>query len=302
MPHEIEMKNHQSVYEHLPFVVKAVQNLVITSTGHLYGPKDGKPKVVNPLGVALNGATERLVLNGMYINLFMKSLPFCYERLRDILNFLQKAGFVSSWDLKSGYFHVLIHPKYRTYFGFKVGTAYLHFNGVCFGWSQACYVFTVVMQEIFIEARARGIPVSSYIDDGITADPRYGRCLWSVVRIVKLLNLMGAYFGIPKCRSRPSQEGEWLGFEVITREEEFRVSAKKMGKVFGAMSKLIESTKITPRQLAATVAGNLISLAPAVLPASLYSREFFQAIQGKISWDAIFPTSDEVSKEAQVWL
>jgi hypothetical protein len=96
MPHEIEMKNHQLVYEHLPFVVKAVQNLVITSAAHLYGPKDGKPKVVNPPGVALNGATERLVLNRMYINLFMKSLSFRYKRLRDMLTFLQKAGFVSS--------------------------------------------------------------------------------------------------------------------------------------------------------------------------------------------------------------
>jgi hypothetical protein len=63
--------------------------------------------------VALNGVSERLVVNGMYINSFMKSMPFKYERLRDILTFLKKGGFVSSWDLKSGYFHVLIHPRFR---------------------------------------------------------------------------------------------------------------------------------------------------------------------------------------------
>jgi hypothetical protein len=56
------------------------------------------------------------------------------------------------------------------------------------------------MQKIFIEVRARSIPVSSYIDDGLTADLSYGRCLWSVVRIVRLLDLLGAYFGLPKCR------------------------------------------------------------------------------------------------------
>lgn len=94
--------------------------------------------------------------------------------------------------------------------------------------------------------------------------------------------LLGAYFGIPKCHFRPSQEGEWLGFEVITREEEFRVSKKKMTKVLAALAQLIEMKVVTPRQLAA-VAGKLISLSPAVLPASIYSREFFEAIQGKIS-------------------
>jgi hypothetical protein len=165
---------------------------------------------------------------------------------------------------------------------------------------QACYVFTVVMQKIFIEVRARAIFVSSYIDDGLTGDHRYERCLWSVVRIVKLLDLLGAYFGIPKCHFLPSQEGEWLGFEVITRDEEFRVSKKKMTKVLAALAQLIEAKVVTPRQLAA-VAGKLIFLSPAVLPASIYSRKFFQAIQGKISWNEIFPTADSVRQEAQEW-
>jgi hypothetical protein len=82
VPHKIEFENHQSVYDHLPFYVKAVKNLVITGTAYLYKPGEPKPKVVNPLGVALNANNERLVLNGMYINSFMKSLPFKYERLR----------------------------------------------------------------------------------------------------------------------------------------------------------------------------------------------------------------------------
>jgi hypothetical protein len=105
-----------------------------------------------------------------------------------------------------------------------------------------------------------------------------------------------AYFGLPKCRFIPSQEGEWLGFEVVTQEEEFRVSSKKMQKVLAALSLLIKATSVSPRQLAA-VAGKLISLSPAVLPASLYSREFFQAIQGKISWDEIFATLESPSEK-----
>lgn len=231
----------------------------------------------------------------------MKLFPFKYERLRDILTFLVREGFISSWDLKSGYFHVVIHPKYRTYFGFKIGDAYLLFNGMCFGWSQACYIFIVVMQEVFLEVREREIPVSLYIDDGLTADLAYERCLWAVVLGIRLLVLLGAFFGLPKCRFRPSQEGEWLVFEVVTCEERFRVSERKMAKVKAVLEQILGVETVTLRQLAA-VAGKLISLSPAVLPASLYSRSFFQAIQGKLSWDEIFPNSDEVKKTVVIWL
>jgi hypothetical protein len=291
--HGITVQNHRSVYTHWPFTVDALEKLVTAGTAHLYGPKEGRPKVVNPLGVALNADKERLVLNMMYPNAFMKQMPFKYERLRDIPTFLKRGGFISSWDLKSGYFHVTIHPKYRTYFGFKMGDAVLHFNAVCFGWSQACSIFTVVMHKIFLEVRERSIPVSSYIDDGLTADKLYGRCLWSVVLIVKLLNYLGAYFGLPKCRLKPSQEGKWLGFEVISPEEIFQVSDKKMAKVRATLTQCLESESVTPRQLAA-VAGKLISLSPAVLPASIYSRALFQAMQGKVSWDELFPKPEEV--------
>lgn len=301
IPHEVTFQNHRSVYTHWPFTVDAVEKLVIAGTAHLYGPKEGRPKVVNPLAVALSADKERLVLNNMYPNAFMKQMPFKYERLRDILTFLKKGGFISSWDLKSGYFHVTIHPKYRTYFGFKIGDAFLHFDAVCFGWSQACFVFTVVMQEIFLEVRERAIPVSFYIDDGLTADGLYGRCLWSVVLIVKLLNYLGAYFGLPKCRLKPSQEGEWLGFEVILPEEIFRVSDRKMAKVRDTLIQCLESESVTPRQLAA-VAGKLISLSPAVLPASIYSRALFQAMQGKVGWDELFPKPEEVKTTIEEWL
>jgi hypothetical protein len=301
LPHEIEIQNHRSTYQHWPFTVDVVKQLVVSGTAHLYGPTEGKPKVVNPLGVALNGDKERLVLNMMYPNSFMKQLPFRYERLRDVLTFLKRGGFISSWDLKSGYFHVLIHPRFRTYFGFRIGDAYLHFNAMCFGWMQACYVFTVVMQEVFLEVRARSIPVSSYIDDGLTADMSYERCLSAVVLLVKLLNLLGAFFGLPKCHFLPSQKGDWLGFEIISPNEIFRASDKKMHKVKTALIRFLALEEVTPCQLVA-IAGKLISLSPAVLPASLYSRAFFEAIQGKASWDELFPSSLAVNETVKEWL
>jgi hypothetical protein len=92
LPHKIEFQNHRSFYEHCDFSVRAMEKLVLSGTAHLYGRTEGRPNVVNPMGVALNGVSERLVLNGMYINAFMRQMPFKYERLRDILTFLTKGS------------------------------------------------------------------------------------------------------------------------------------------------------------------------------------------------------------------
>lgn len=144
--------------------------MVTNSTVRLYNEGERKPKVVNPLGVA-NLPKGRLVLDGGYINAFTKHIPFKYEILREILTFLSEHGFFSTWDFKAEYYHVLIHPRFRTYFGFRVGSVYFHYNALCFGWSEACYAYTLVTQEAAKELRVRGIPVSSYLDDQKTASP-----------------------------------------------------------------------------------------------------------------------------------
>jgi hypothetical protein len=66
-----------------------------------------------------------------------------------------------------------------------------------------------------------------------------------------------------------------------------------MEKVRATLLAFLDAEFTTPRQLAA-VAEKSISLFPAVLPASLYSRTLFQALQGKLGWDEIFPTTDTV--------
>jgi hypothetical protein len=90
--------------------------------------------------------------------------------LEKCLDNAPKGGYFSTWDLKAGYFHVVIHPAFRKYFGFKVGDVYLHYNAMCFGWSEACFIYTMVTQEAARELRMFKVPISSYLDDGSTGD------------------------------------------------------------------------------------------------------------------------------------
>jgi hypothetical protein len=74
-----------------------------------------------------------------------------------------------------------------------------------------------------------------------------------------------------------------------------------MEKVKDSLRELLQAGQISARQLA-KVAGKLISIGPAVLPAALYSRPLFAALQGKLSWDHVFPTPEAARETAKLFL
>ncbi|GAQ83242.1 reverse transcriptase [Klebsormidium nitens] len=253
VPHPVEFPNHRSFHENADFGIKTVGEMLVNGSVELCPPGQRKPKVVNPLGV-VNLPKGRLVLDAGYVNAFLKPRPFKYETLRDILTFLAANGFFSTWDFKAGYYHVLIHPRFRTYFGFRIGKAYFRYNAMCFGWSEQCYAYTLITQEAAKELRIRGVPVSSYLDDGLTANQSYALCLWLIVVIIQFLTLLGAVFSLSKCQFWPSQTGEWLGFVVDTPAEQFRVAADKLAK---AMQGRISWDEVFPTPLAAKTTAKL---------------------------------------------
>jgi hypothetical protein len=177
VPHTIEFPNHQSLYKNWDFSMDQIFKLVQWGAAGIWDRPE-PPVVINPMGIANSAGKQRLICNGRYPNLFLEALAFRYERLRDILAFTQQGSSMATWDLKSGYYHVPIHEDAQKYFCFKVGGIVFYFKVLCFGFAQACiYVFTKIMQEVAFELRKRGIPLSSYIDDGFTAAPSPGKCL-----------------------------------------------------------------------------------------------------------------------------
>jgi hypothetical protein len=147
---------------------------------------------------------------------------------------------MATWDLKSGYYHVPIHEDAQKYFCLRVGGIIFYFKVLCFGFAQACYMFTKIMQEIAFELRKHEIPLSSYIDDGFTAAPSPGRCLRQSSLCALLLGALGAFLGIPKCQLTPELVLKWLGFLVDSEKQMFRVSESKLAKVKEALKEMLE--------------------------------------------------------------
>jgi hypothetical protein len=110
-PHPVVFDNHKSFDDKWDFSSAAVNKLVLWSAASRIKEGEKMPIIIHPLGVATTGGTDRLILNSRYANLFMKLLAFRYERLRDLLGFIKRGFFMSNWDMKSGYYHVPLHPK-----------------------------------------------------------------------------------------------------------------------------------------------------------------------------------------------
>jgi hypothetical protein len=122
-----------------------------------------------------------------------------------------------------------------------------------------------------------------------------------IVAIIQFFTLLGALFSLNKCKFWPSQKGDWLGFVIDTQAEQFRVSDAKLSKVKKVLLELV-TAKVISSRLLAKVAGKIVAMGPAVLPASLYSRPLFQAMRGRLFWDELFPNPQAAFATAQLFL
>jgi hypothetical protein len=114
-PHQVEFKNHQSLFRKWDFSSEQIVKLLEADAAGIWDRPE-PPVVIHPMGVVDSAGEDRMIANDRYLNLFLEALPFKCERLRDILAFTTKGSFMSTWDLKSGYFHIPIHKDYQKYF------------------------------------------------------------------------------------------------------------------------------------------------------------------------------------------
>ena len=80
-----------------------------------------------------------------------------------------------SFDVKSGYHHVLMWPPHQFFLGFswfyKGKTRYFCFRVLPFGLSSAPYVFTKLFRPLVAYWRKQGIHIVVYLDDGLGEAP-----------------------------------------------------------------------------------------------------------------------------------
>ena len=118
------------------------------------------------LPLTIEPSKPRLCHDERFLNIWIRDLPFKLDHLPDLPRYVLPGHFPNaSFDDKSGYQHVLLHPSMRTYFGFQWNDAYFMFCTLPFGWKASAYICHNLGLAVTGAARSHGVPVSQYIDD-----------------------------------------------------------------------------------------------------------------------------------------
>jgi len=129
------------------------------------------PHVVNPLSVSIQSSgKERLIIDLRHVNQSIWKHKLKYEDWRVLLSYVNKADFLFSFDLKSGYHHFDIFPDHQIFLGFTwvfSGTVnYFCFTVLPFGLSSAPYIFTKCLRPLVKFWRFNGVKIVVFLDDG----------------------------------------------------------------------------------------------------------------------------------------
>jgi hypothetical protein len=119
--------------------------------------------------VAVRATTgkRRLIVNLRSLNEHIDCPYFRIEDLRLARAWLERHHHVISFDIKSAYHHVTIHPSHRPWLGIQFEGKFYQFVALPFGLNISPWLFTKVMRcPINYWRKKHSFKIGCFIDDG----------------------------------------------------------------------------------------------------------------------------------------
>lgn len=288
---------------HESFVDAEVQaNVALKVVVEWWWPDGEPPECILPLGVAVRELTGklRLTYDGRYVNLFQRYIPFTYESLADMVNYLRKNGWLSVSDFKAGYHHVSLRPELAKYVGFSwKGTVYIY-AVLPFGLASACRIFSLITSTMFRPIRNHGIDLTIFIDDRCSHSRDRVQAKLDTLIQFALMGALGWFVNVAKSIIAPAQLAQFLGLMIDTLHTRFSIPEKKLSlmlkQIEAVLDKLREGQQPSSRTLA-SIAGRTMSTVLANPLAPLLCADLFDAIRTD-DWDA--PLADTADIQARL--
>ncbi len=257
------------------------------------------PYFISPLSVAVqNSGKRRLILDLPLLNTYVACFKFRLEDIKTALPFLSKNGYIVTFDLRSGFHHIDIHPASEKYLGFSWifngVRRYFVFTVLCFGLSTAPFVFTKVLRNLIAYWRSMGIKIVIYIDDGIILEKSHALALSNGACVRRDLQYAGWFDASEKYYWIPRQLADWLGITIDLLRYVLSIPSHRVKACLEAISVILNSPTQQTARSVAKVTGKLISMAQVVGPiAQLQTRALYQCILNRASWDSFVSLNTE---------
>lgn len=246
----------------------------------------------------------RLVVDMRRLNQHFVTPAFKLEGLGTILRMSDKGWWFVTFDLREGYFHLTIAETSRRWLGIRVGNKLLRYMVLPFGLSLSPWIFSKAMRQVITHWRRKGLFVTNYLDDFVIMAPTKEAAIAARAIVEADLERLGLSREPTKGSWEPSQRVHVLGLIIDSARGTVEVPQDKIEEAKDLLKQLC-TKETTPARTMATVAGKLISFSRAFLPARLYTRSLFSAIDAMHrrpwEWDRPVQISAQIKSDAQ-WI
>jgi len=243
-------RNNKTARADLDFVRDEVSNLLIKGA---VVKLDYQPTIVSPLSVSTRidcltkKSKKRLCIDlSRSLNNYLVIDPVTLNDIKCVLPRVVKDCYFTTWDLASMYHQVRLHPEVSDLFGFCVKDLngvkiFYKYTVLPFGVSTAVYLVDQLIRPVKIFAHRLGVDISVYIDDGLTIELTYFKCLVSTYFVISVIIRAGWSFQISKCFLSPMKETVYLGYILNSTDMTISLPETKLVKMEFLLSQLIDA-------------------------------------------------------------
>ena len=163
------------------------------------------------------------------------------------------------------------------------------FTALPFGLSSACHLFTKLTRPLVYFWRSQGIISFMYIDDGLIISPDHASAQSSKIIVRNTIINSGFVPSKTKCIWEPTEEIQYLGLIIDSRNLLFHIPQEKLFKFLSTISAILsahQANNSVPVKQLACFTGQVISMSLALGPiARLMTRDSYRSIESSNSWN-----------------
>lgn len=300
-PHAFEFANHPSYHQHIDFVDKEMEKAI--TEGSFIPIHRNDVKIVNPISVEPNkaGTKLRMCVDARWHNAHLPKIVFRLENIDSHLaETVRRSDVMVTTDISRAYYSIPLRSEHSPYLVIKHRNKYFAPKVLPFGSSLAPFIFNKLTRNIIAFSRAVGIRTLGFYDD----------FLWSSIKrkgdntanfAVALLTSLGFLLN-DKVRLKPQHITDFLGFTIDTNLFRIHVTSKRIERAAAIIRKIKEEWERGMQsdvEELHSLAGQLISMSPAIPAARVWTRHMLQDVRnadriGQLTIDIDPETVDEI--------
>ena len=216
----------------------------------------------------------RMILNLKPLNKFVAYHKFKMKGIYDVLKMVHKNFKMISIDLKQAYFHVAISQQDQKYMIFKFDGQYYKFCVLPNGLASGPRIFVRLSKVIAAYLHKKLIDILIYIDDSFMCADNEQILLRNRDVALQVFQSCGFTINYAKSQLSPTNELEFLGFEINTKTFCITLTKRKREIIFRLCKSAIQKDKISIRFLA-----KIIGCCVATFPATDWGQLHYRSME-----------------------